>query len=176
MKIIDNPLPGVVLIDKVKFEDSRGVMVKTFHEPTFKSLGLETNFKECIFNISYKNSFRGMHYQKGEDAHDKVIHVINGDILDIVLNINKDSKAFGKFFSTVLSSSNNYSLYMSKDYAHGMFVLSDIAIVSYMTTKVFNEKTYAGVRWDSFGFNWPDYSNNPILNERDKLLPELGSL
>jgi dTDP-4-dehydrorhamnose 3,5-epimerase len=165
MDIISTNLDGVFEIQNRKFEDQRGLFVKTFHEDVFRDKGLETSFKESFYSVSKKGVLRGMHFQLPPDDHAKLVFVTDGEILDVAVDIRKDSSTFGQYFSTKLSSGNAKSLYMSKGFAHGFLTLSESATVVYMTTTVHTPKSDAGIRWDSFGFNWG--VTNPVISERD---------
>lgn len=169
-KKISTDLDDVFILEKRKFEDDRGIFVKTFNEKAFKELGLATNFKEAVYSISKKNVLRGCHYQQYPFGHAKLVNVIEGEILDVVVGIGgkMNTRNRGKFYSTILSKENNRSLYIPDGYAHGFLCLSEYAIVSYQTTSVYNPENDTGVRYDSFDFNWP--VDNPIISEKDKNL------
>lgn len=174
--MIINPteLNGVFEIKNSIFEDQRGSFVKTFHWDTFAQYGLEAEFKESFYSVSKKNVLRGMHFQLPPHDHAKLVYVADGEILDVALDIRKDSPSFGRFFSTKLSDVNAKSLYMAKGFAHGFLTLSDSATVVYLTTSVHAPEYDSGVRWDSFGFDWG--AKKPIVSQRDcsfKLLDEL---
>ena len=106
-----------------------------------------------------------MHFQLPPYEHAKLVYVTDGEILDVTIDIRKESSTFGRYFSTILSSSNAKSLYMSKGFAHGFLTLSESATVVYQTTTVHSPEHDAGIRFDSFGFDWP--VKNPLLSVRD---------
>lgn len=172
MLIEQTPLQGVFEISNKRFEDHRGVFVKTFHAGAFAEYGLETDFKESFYSVSKKGVLRGMHFQLSPHDHAKLVYVTEGEILDVALDIRKESPTFGRFFSTILSSENSKSLYMAKGFAHGFLTLSDIATVTYMTTTVHSPESDSGIRWDSFGFDWQN-ERQPIISERDLNFPAL---
>ena len=165
MNITQTNLEGVFEIQNRKFEDQRGLFVKTLHEDVFKEAGLETDFKESFYSVSKEGVLRGMHFQLPPHDHAKLVYVTEGLILDVAVDIRKDSKTFGQYFATELSSENSNSLYMSKGFAHGFLTLSDSATVVYMTTTVHDPEHDAGLRWDSFGFDWN--IKEPIISDRD---------
>lgn len=158
-------LSGVFEITCSKFNDERGVFVKTFHQDIFKENGLEYDFKESYYSVSKKDVLRGMHFQRPPQSHAKLVYVTDGEILDVVLDIQKNSPTFGKYFSTILSSENAVSLYIGKGFAHGFLTLSASATVVYSTSSVYSQKHDAGVKWDGFGYQWP--VKNPIISNRD---------
>jgi len=170
MNIHPTNLEGVFEIENNKFEDHRGLFVKTFHWDTFADHGLETGFKESFYSISKKNVLRGMHFQLSPHDHAKLVYVTAGEILDVVVGIRRDSPEFGKYFSAVLSHENAKSMYIGKGYAHGFLTFSDTATVVYLTSTVHAPEFDTGIRWDSFGFDWP--ISDPVLSNRDNgLIP-----
>lgn len=174
MKIIPTHLDGVFEIQNKKFEDHRGLFVKTFHEEMFNDSKLETDFKESFYSISKQGVLRGMHFQLPPHDHAKLVYVIDGEIMDVAVDIRKDSPTFGQYFSTILSSQNVKSLYIAKGFAHGFLTLSESATVVYLTSTVRSPESEFGISWDSFGFNWQEI--NPIMSERDKSLIKISNL
>lgn len=167
MKINPTPLDGVFEIENRIFEDFRGMFVKTLHEGGFKEAELETEFKESFYSVSKKGVLRGMHFQLPPHDHAKLVYVTSGEILDVAVDIRKESSTFGQYFSTRLSSDNAKSLYLAKGFAHGFLTLSESATVVYMTTTVHALEFDSGIRWDSFGFDWGDIDLS-LISERDK--------
>ena len=156
------------IVQKSRFEDERGDFIKIFNADAFGSAGLPADFKESYYSHSHKNVLRGMHFQRHPFGHAKLVSVIEGEILDVCVGIGGtlNARNRGKFFSTILSKSNNRSLYIPDGYAHGFLVLSERAIVVNHMTSVFNPEYDAGIHYDSFGFDWP--VKNPIVSEKDR--------
>jgi len=167
MKIIETSIKGVFEIENSIFKDQRGLFVKTFHKDYFKQKGLASNFEESFYSVSKKNVIRGMHYQKPPHDHAKLVYVIDGEIIDVALDIRNSSPTKGKYYHTKLSSINNKSLYMDKGIAHGFMSISESATVVYLTSTVHSKDFEGGYKWDSFGYDW-DEIKDPILSERDK--------
>jgi dTDP-4-dehydrorhamnose 3,5-epimerase len=174
MKIHETNLDGVFVIQNRKFEDHRGLFVKTFHNDVFREAGLETDFKESFYSVSKKHVLRGMHFQLPPHDHAKLVYVSAGEILDVVVDIRKNSQTYGQYVTKNLSSENAQSLYIAKGFAHGFLTLSDTATVIYLTTMFYAPDHDSGVRWDSFGFDWPEFDF--IISERDQDLPALKAL
>ncbi len=175
MNITETHLNGVFEIQNKKLEDQRGLFVKTFHENTFQEHGLEFNFKESFYSVSKKDVLRGMHYQLPPHDHAKLVYVTDGEVLDVALDIRKESETYGKFYSTVLSSENAKSLYMAKGFAHGFLTLSESVTVVYLTSTTYSPESDRGVSWDSFGFDWEGVID-PLISARDKGFSGLDSL
>jgi len=162
----------VFIIKKNSFVDERGEFIKSFNQDAFIQMGLPDKYSETYYSTSVKNVLRGMHYQKHPFHHAKLITVIEGEILDVCVNLGiKNKKNKGKYISLVLSKENNYSLFIPDDYAHGFLVLSEKAIVMNQMTSVYNHEYDTGIHFNSFGFKWP--IKNPVLSEKDKNLPNI---
>ncbi len=166
MNFIKTKLDGVFEIENSKFEDHRGSFVKTFNKEIFSENGLDYNFKESFYSVSKQNVLRGMHFQLAPHDHAKLVYVVDGDVLDVALDIRKESPTYGSYFSIRLSSKNAKSLYMEKGFAHGFLTLSKSATVVYLISTGHAPKYDAGVHWDSFGFDWNGVQN-PVTSIRD---------
>ena len=173
-KIINTTLEDVFVLQNLKIQDNRGYLVKTFCESDFKELKLPINFKETVYTFSKKNVLRGMHYQSPPHSSAKLVNVLQGEILDVILEVPVKSAKKSNFFSTILSEKNCKSVYIPKGYAHGFLCLSDTAIVSYQITEIFSKKNDKGFKYDSFGFDWP--IKKPIINKKDLDLPKFYAL
>lgn len=170
MKLVPTELPGLQVIRPLVFQDARGSFVKTFHVGLFRECGLEFEPREEFFTTSAKGVLRGMHFQLPPAAHSKLVYCIAGRVLDVVLDLRKSSPTFGRFCSRELSATNREMFFIPVGFAHGFLALDDGATMVYQTSTVHSPVQDAGVRWDSFGFDWP--VKNPVLSERDKSFPE----
>jgi len=173
MQISDNlKIDGCILLTPFVSSDPRGSFVKIFSSDEASTLPVEGSVREAYYTISKKNVIRGMHFQVPPHAHSKYVHCIEGEILDVVLDIRSSSPTFGQWDVTLLSSTNRYQLYIPPGIAHGFRTLSEKAIVLYMTSSVYNREADLGIRWDSFGFHWA--CSSPILSDRDRAFPALS--
>lgn len=172
MKINKTDIEGLLVIDGLHFSDNRGELLKPFSESFKKgrSYSINTVFKEVWFTKSHKNVIRAMHLQTGLLACEKLVSVVNGEILDVILDVRTKSKTYGKYLSFKLNDTSSKSLYIPKGCAHGYKVLKNNTITMYMSTEIHDPKNDTGIKWDSFGFNWD--IKNPIISERDHKLPE----
>jgi len=166
MEFITTEIDGLYLIKPNKFEDNRGSFIKTFHLDTLKKNGLKGDFKEGFYSTSAKNVLRGMHFQTPPHDHEKLVYVPNGSILDVVLDIRKNSPTYGKHVSQHLSSENGYIFYVPKGCAHGFLSLEDHTNVTYMQTTMYADGHDGGLNYDSFGFDWG--IDAPIMSDKDK--------
>ena len=172
MKIQETNIAGCYLVKLNILNDARGSFVKTFHKPTFSALGLETKFDEEYYSISKKGVLRGLHFQAPPHDHVKIINCSQGEVFDVVVDLRKYSATYGEYQSFELNGSDARMLYLSSGLAHGFYVLSDEATITYKVTTVYSPEHDAGIRWDSVGIEWPDI--NPIISDRDSNLPSFN--
>jgi dTDP-4-dehydrorhamnose 3,5-epimerase len=162
--IISYLLPGVRVIENFLNTDKRGHFVKTFHASKFRDLGFTDLIRESYYSESNKDVIRGMHFQKPPFDHEKLIYVTKGKILDVILDLRTNLNTYGQYITVELGEFGS-SIYIPKGLAHGFLVLSDTATVIYNVTTEYNKNADTGIRWDSFGFEWP--VKKPIISDRD---------
>lgn len=171
MKIIKTPIKGCFELHPKVFQDTRGRLVKTYHEDVFASNGLATDFTEEYYSVSNQSVLRGLHFQLPPNDHVKCVTCLQGRIFDVVVDLRKISPTYQKHFYLKLDSEKGNMLYIPKGLAHGFYVLSDQAIFLCRSNVVYKPESDTGVRWDSCGIKWPN--KNPILSDRDKQMIKL---
>ena len=159
-------LAHAALIKLPFFEDNRGNFTKVFQESFFLNNQLPFQLKESYFSFSKKNVIRGMHFQLPEAQHSKIVFCPKGSILDCILDLRKESKTYGQFFSTVLSENNHKGLYVPEGFAHGFQALEEDSMTYYLVSSEYNKEKDTGIKWNSFGMNWE--TEQPIISERDQ--------
>lgn len=164
-KVEETMLDGCLKITPNVFVDHRGVSIKPFHKNRFDEIGIKSDFREDLAVVSHKNVLRGLHFQKEPYEQEKLIYCIQGSILDVVLDIRKNSNTYGKYLKFNLNSSNKHMLYIPTGFAHGYLSLEENSIVMYKMSNVYNPKFENGIRWNSVGIDWGIES--PIISERD---------
>ena len=164
-------ISGAFEVQNFIARDSRGVFVKTFHGNEFNKIGYEGNFLESYYSQSFKSVIRGMHFQTPPQDHEKLVYVVEGKILDVILDLRSGSLTYGKCVSVELNAFGN-SVFIPKGCAHGFLTLSETATVVYNVTTVYDNKHDSGVAWNSFGFDWG--VETPIISERDKSFDSLN--
>lgn len=172
MTILAEPLPGVRLIKPKVFEDARGDFVKTFHCGLFRDLGIDFTPVEEFYSTSRKNVLRGMHFQLPPHDHSKLVYCIRGRVLDVLVDLRPGSPGYGCFASAELSRENRSQFYIPSGIAHGFLALEDDSVMVYKTTTVHAPSHDAGIRWDSFGFDWG--VDSPICSPRDLAFPSMA--
>lgn len=171
-KIEDTLLTGCKLIKPRIHKDSRGFFVKTYHNEAFASLGLAGNFAEIYYSKSRKDVLRGMHFQLPPADHEKLVTCIAGRVLDVALDLRRNSPTYGKHFAVHLTDEEGKMLYLPRGFAHGFLALSNEATLLYHVTSVYVPECDAGILWNSAGIDWG--ISTPILSERDRHFPPLA--
>lgn len=166
MEFRTTEIEGLFLIKPFVHSDERGTFVKTFREDKFNEHGLDADFKESFYSESVKGVVRGMHFQLPPHEHAKLVFCMSGEILDVVVDLRKNSPTYGKFQAFELTAENKHMLYLPKGMAHGFCSLSESGTLYYLTGSVHNPASDTGIRYDSFGFEWP--VANLIVSDRDK--------
>lgn len=166
MQVQNTELEGVYIIDCFTSSDERGSFVKTFNSSFFKKNDIDFQICESYFSLSKKNVIRGMHFQLPPHDHDKLVYVAKGSILDVVLDLRKESKSYRKCISVNLSDSNNKCILIPRGVAHGFKSLEDNTVTVYNVSTEYYPTSDSGVRFDSFGFNWR--VEEPIISLRDR--------
>jgi len=173
MIVTGTSLEGVKIITPRIFEDDRGYFFESYKTPVFEEHGLPTNFVQDNEVKSTLGVLRGLHYQLNR-PQGKLVRVVMGSILDVAVDIRKGSPTFGKSEIVRLTVENRKMLYIPEGFAHGYLVTSDEAIVTYKCTDVYDPNDQFGIIWndETIGLNWQ--FEEPILSEKDQLLPSLN--
>jgi dTDP-4-dehydrorhamnose 3,5-epimerase len=166
MKLKESSISGCYeLLPKV-FLDERGTFVKTFHEDIFRDCGLEANFAEEYYSVSYKNVIRGLHFQLPPKEHTKIVYCVQGSVQDVVVDLRTQSPTYGKFEIFSLSAEKANMVYIPIGLAHGFEALSETAIMLYKVSTVYSPKHDTGILWNSVNISWQ--TTNPIVSKRDQ--------
>lgn len=168
MEIIKTPIEGLLIIQPKIFEDERGYFFESYNENHFKTNGLSIKFVQDNESLSQKGVLRGLHFQNPPFAQGKLVRVIKGAVLDVALDIRKNSPTYGKHFSLELSEKNKTQLWIPEGFAHGFLTLEDNTIFSYKCTNFYNKAAEDCILWNdsTLGINWN--VSNPLLSEKDK--------
>lgn len=166
MEITPTKLNGVFVIETDLFEDERGTFVKVFNSDFFKDNNLSVDFKESFYSISSKDVIRGMHFHLPPKEHSKLVYVTNGSILDVVLDLRKNSPTYGQYESLELSQKNHKMMYIPVGCAHGFLSLEDNTCTVYLQTTTYSRECDSGINVRSFGMSW--LVKNPIISTRDQ--------
>ena len=179
MNIIDTNLIDCKVIQPQLHNDNRGYFFESYHQQKLNdSLGFEVNFIQDNESFSSKGVLRGLHYQTGNYAQAKLVRVIQGRVLDVAVDLRKDSSTFAQHFSIELSEDNKNQLFVPRGFAHGFIVLSDTAIFSYKCDNYYNKASEGGIRYDdpSLGIDWKLPKEDILVSEKDLLLSTLSNV
>jgi dTDP-4-dehydrorhamnose 3,5-epimerase len=171
MKFIETKLNTVSEVVYDVFFDERWSFIKTFHNEDFYKIWLIDSFKESFYSISKKNVIRWMHFQKPPYDHDKFVYPIQWSVLDVVVDLRKNSITYWKYISLNLSKEKNNWIFIPRWFAHWFLTLTEQAILVYMDTTVINKESDSWIHWNSFWMNWTVES--PIVSEKDRNLSYL---
>ena len=179
MTATETKLRGCFIIEPKVFKDSRGYFFESFNQNKFNELiGKTIDFVQDNESFSSKGVLRGLHFQTGAYAQAKLVRVIEGAVLDVVVDIRKESPTFSEHFSIELSEDNKRQLFVPKGFAHGFIVLSETAIFSYKCDNFYDKASEQGLRYDdpSLGIDWKLPANEFIVSEKDLVLPTLSNI
>ena len=173
MKIQATSHPDVQLIEPDVFADPRGFFMETFHVKKFAEAGLPTEFLQDNHSHSVRGVLRGLHYQL-QRPQGKLVRVVNGEVLDVAVDIRQGSPRFGQWVSVTLSAENRRQLYVPPGFAHGYCTVSEQADFLYKCTDVYNPGDEYGIAWDdpALAIDWPPL--DCLLSDKDLVNPKLS--
>ena len=175
MKLERTYIPDLILIKPDVHKDNRGYFFESFrHDLLEEELGYEVNFIQDNETKSTRGVLRGLHYQVPPFGQSKLVRVIEGNVLDVVVDIRKNSPTFAKHFSIELSGDNKYQLFIPKGFAHGFVVLSEVAIFFYKVDNYFSPENERGIAFDDnfLDIDWRLPLRKICLSGKDKCNPK----
>lgn len=177
MKLTKTSIDGLVVIEPRVFNDDRGYFMESFKADWFKENVSDTDFIQDNESQSTKGVLRGLHFQKPPFAQAKLVRVIEGEVLDIAVDLRKNSPTYGKYESILLTAENKKQFFVPRGFAHGFLVVSDTAIFSYKVDNVYSAENDAGLLWNDADLNidWQFDINDLVLSEKDKNQPNFNS-
>ena len=169
MEIEHFSIPTIALIKPTVFEDSRGYFFESYSKRKFIEAGIHDDFVQSNQSLSQKGVLRGLHFQIPPFAQSKLVRVIKGSVLDVAVDVRKNSPTYGEHISLVLSEHNKHMLYIPEGFAHGFLTLEDETIFSYKCGNVYNKEAERGIMWNdkNLAIDWN--ITNPILSAKDEL-------
>ncbi len=179
MVIEETYLKGCFVITPKVFEDERGYFFESFNQKTFEAeTGLKVNFVQDNQSKSSKGVLRGLHFQIGKHAQAKLVQVIKGKVLDVCVDIRKESPTFGKQFSLILDEVDRKQLYIPRGFAHGFVVLENDTIFSYKCDNFYNKAFEAGIIFndEDLKIDWGFSKETLLISEKDLSLPSFKDL
>lgn len=170
-------IKDLVLISPLVFEDERGYFFEAYNKSKFRDLGISIDFVQDNQSFSKKGTLRGLHYQNPPFAQTKLVRVLEGEIIDVAVDLRKDSPTLGKHFSILLSSKNKKELLVPRGFAHGFSVISETAVVQYKCDEYYNRQSEGGIRYDdsSLNIDWGMDLKEAIVSDKDLILPDFSN-
>ena len=178
MTILDRPLTDALLLQPKVFEDQRGTFIEAYKERQFQELVSGVFFVQDNESKSSYGVLRGLHFQKPPFEQTKLVRVIQGEVLDVAVDLRKDSETYGKWESIILSGENKKQFLVPKGFAHGFIVISDTAIFSYKVDNIYAPDYDSGIIYNDQDLNidWRLSKDDIIISEKDKSLSNFKSL
>jgi dTDP-4-dehydrorhamnose 3,5-epimerase len=175
MEKVPTALPGVVELRPKIFRDPRGFFLETYHREKFAELGITADFVQDNHSRSSRGTLRGLHYQLPH-AQGKLCRVIEGEVLDVAVDIRVGSPTFGKWTSVVLSADHSNMIYVPAGFAHGFLTLSESAQFLYKCSDVYAPKDEHGIAWNDPDINIAWGIDNPLVSEKDARYTKLSEM
>jgi dTDP-4-dehydrorhamnose 3,5-epimerase len=172
MNLIETMIDGLVILQPSVFKDHRGYFMQSYDQKNIRRLLGNVNFVQDNESESSKGVLRGLHFQNPPYTQSKLVRCINGKVLDIALDLRKNSKTYGMFETTLLSHENKKQLFIPKGFAHGFIVLSKTAIFSYKVDNYYNSNSESGILWNDLDLNidWKIPKDEIIISQKDTKL------
>lgn len=168
MKLIETGFKGLFELEPTVFSDGRGYFFESYNKTVFANLGIIADFVQDNQSLSQKDVVRGLHFQAPPFAQGKLVRVITGAVLDVALDIRKNSATYGQFHTVLLTAENKKLFWIPPGFAHGFATLEDNTIFSYKCTNVYNKASEGCVLWNDTDLNIDWGVVNPIISEKDK--------
>ena len=178
MTIEKTLIQDLVIINPTVFEDSRGYFFEAYNQAKFQENGIEYQFIQDNQSYSTRGVIRGLHLQINPFAQAKLVRVLEGEILDVAVDLRKNSPTYGQYFSVVLSAENKKQLMVPHGFAHGFSVLSETASVLYKVDQLYHKESERGIRYDdpTLAIDWQLDSKEVIVSEKDLVLPSFEDI
>lgn len=169
MNYSETQIKGVFIIEPKVFEDARGYFFEAWKQQEFEEHVGKVNFIQDNESKSSYGVLRGLHYQKGEYSQAKLVRVIKGKVLDVAVDIRRNSPTFGQHVMVELSEENKRQFFIPRGFAHGFLVMSEEAIFTYKVDNVYAPQAEAGIRWNDpeLDINWPIDPKDVLTSEKD---------
>jgi dTDP-4-dehydrorhamnose 3,5-epimerase len=176
MKFTETKLKGCFILEPTIFKDERGYFMESFNERTFqKGVNQDVHFVQDNQSFSTKGVLRGLHFQCGEHVQAKLVRVLQGEVLDVAVDIRPESETYGQYVSVLLSADNQKQFFVPRGFAHGFLVLSETATFFYKCDNFYNKESEGGLIYNdpALAIDWNLPATDLIISEKDQILPTL---
>jgi len=177
MKITETAIKGLLIIEPRVFDDPRGYFYESYNKSKFAEAGIDVDFVQDNQSLSQKGAVRGLHGQANPYAQGKLVRVIRGAVIDVAVDIRKNSPTYGKHVSVELSGDNKLQLWIPAGFLHGFSTLEDDTIFTYKVNNYYNKESEIGVIWNDtdLGIDWGIAKRDILLSPKDEVLPAFSS-
>lgn len=167
MKVTETPFEGLFIIEPSVFEDDRGYFFESWNRKRFQEFGLNDDFVQDNQSMSSANVLRGLHFQVPPWEQGKLVRVLQGSVLDVVVDLRKNEPTFGKHFSLVMSDRQKNMLWIPPGFAHGFLTLEENTVFFYKCTRFYHRESDTGIAWNDpdLGIDWG--IDNPVVSQKD---------
>lgn len=174
MKIIETGFEGLYELEPNVFGDKRGYFFESYRREVYRELGIQEDFVQDNESFSVKGTLRGLHYQENPYAQAKLVRVVQGKVLDVALDIRKDSPTFGKHHTVLLEAERHNMFLIPAGFAHGFVALED-SVFFYKCSNYYNKESEGGILWNdtALGIDWG--IEDAIVSEKDQVLPTFAA-
>lgn len=174
MQFIQHDLPGIIEYIPTKFHDDRGHFYESYNQTRFAANGITDNFVQDNYSFSTAGVIRGLHFQKDPHGQGKLVRCMTGKVMDVVVDLRKSSPTFGQHGKYILDAEIGNMLYVPVGFAHGFVALTETIFV-YKCTDFWNKEAESGIRWNDPTLNIQWGVENPIVSDKDQILPLFDS-
>lgn len=178
MNFIKTKIKDVIIVEPRIFNDERGYFFESYNQKAFKAGGIDCNFVQDNQSKSSYGVIRGLHCQLGEHAQAKLVRVLQGKVLDVAVDIRRNSPTFGQYVAVELSDENQRQLFIPRGFLHGFSVLSETAVFSYKVDNFYCKESEFGIRYDApeFNIDWQIPKDKVITSEKDRIAYSLNDI
>jgi dTDP-4-dehydrorhamnose 3,5-epimerase len=164
-------IEGLITYTTKVFTDDRGLFTETYHKNKFNETVENVVFTQDNQSVSKKNVLRGLHFQNPPHEQGKLIRVISGSILDVAVDLRRNSKTYGRYVKVLLSAENRVNFWIPAGFAHGFLSMEDNTLVNYKCTSMYDTESEGSLRWNDPDLNIDWGIENPIVSEKDEIAP-----
>lgn len=178
MNVLTTPIEGLLIIEPQVFGDARGYFCETYNEARYKAAGILADFVQDNQSMSQYGVVRGLHFQKPPFTQAKLVSCVQGCVLDVAVDLRKNSPTYGRHFSVLLSDENHRQFFIPKGFAHGFSVLSETALFSYKCDELYHPEAEGGILLSDpeLAIDWQVPAEKMILSDKDTRHPVLRDL
>lgn len=176
MAFVETPIAGLLIFEPTVFHDERGYFFESYNRRVWTEMGITTDFVQMNQARSTRGILRGLHYQVGDMAQAKLVRVVEGEVLDVAVDLREYSPTYGHWFGVRLSAENKRQMFVPRGFAHGYVVLSDTAEFLYQCDNFYSKAHEGGLRYDDpqLAIDWAYDLRTVVVSEKDRELPFFG--